>query len=68
MEKDVLILTACVRVRLPAENPFSLPGLMAWLYLIINATASLWLLPPGPANGEESALNFFIKLGERKKR
>lgn len=62
MEKDVLILTACVRVRLPVESPFSRPGLMAWLYPIINAMTGLWPLPPRPANGEGNALNFFINL------
>lgn len=33
-----------------------------------NAMARLWSLPTRPANGEENALNFFIKLiRERKK-
>lgn len=66
-----MILTACVRVRLPVESPFSQPRLMAWLYPIINTTTSLWPLPPRPANGEENALNFFINLirgGQQKKR
>lgn len=67
MEKDVLILTACVRVRLPVESPFSQPGLMACLYLIINAMMSLWPRPPRPANGEENTLNFFINLIRERK-
>lgn len=62
MEKDVLILAACVRVCLPVEGPFSQLGLMAWQYPIINAMTSLWPLLPRPANGEENGLNFFRNL------
>lgn len=39
-----------------------------WLTGSHNATASLWWLPTRPADGEENALYFFIKLiSERKK-